>query len=186
MWNRRVAKKTHYQSCFVSNNCHPKTPLIKQKIRISTLYCRLLQVSNFQNVPFLPSYQWIWAKILHHKYSCPEKTVFFLKKYWTKGTFWKLLNLYCCEKKTHSRSCWDVKRCFDFRVQTGMTHRLATHVLALTNFNGLLDAILFFRIWVRTSDIRYVQSTKFPSILSNFIGMPTGNILDSYFLSQYR
>ena len=38
--NRRVAKKTltHYQSCFVSNNCHPKTPLIKQKIRISTLY----------------------------------------------------------------------------------------------------------------------------------------------------
>ena len=28
------------------------------------------------------------------------------------------------QKKTHYQSCWDVKRCFDFRVQTGMTHRL--------------------------------------------------------------
>ena len=100
-----------------------------------------------------------------------KKQYFFLKKYWTKGTFWKLLNLYCCEKKTHSRSCWDVKRCFDFRVQTGMTHRLATHVLALTNFNGLLDAILFFsdlsqNFWYK------IQSRIFPSILS---GCHTGN-----------
>ena len=81
-----------FNSLDTNSNCHSKTPLIKQKIRISTLYCRLLQVSNFQNVPFLPSYQWIWAKILHHKYSCPEKKQYF---------FWKNI-----EQKGLSENYW--------------------------------------------------------------------------------
>ena len=73
-----------------------------------------------------------------------KKQYFFWKNIEQKGLSENYWTCTVAKKKTHSRSCWDVKRCFDFRVQTGMTHRLATHVLALTNFNGLLDAILFF------------------------------------------